>query len=185
VILAAMLFWSRREMPPIPPDHAAELRGLGAVVVRKLNSKYPIEFPGSALESEQLHQVFRAHFPRYAKKLDGWNALAKDWSAAQLAIDHAAQELAKANDFQSGSGPLYAAAMAHVNGVNLANAELNVEARPDRTTALLYGQNQIAILSDPSAEQVAARKGQYQNLRGAVGTWPEVQHARVQVSDLS
>jgi hypothetical protein len=178
VILAAMLFWSRRETPPMPPDHAAELRGLGAVVVNKLHSNYPIEFPGTALESAELQQAFRAHFPRYAKRLAEWDTLARAWNEAQLAIDHAARELAKANDFQSGSGPLYAAAMAQVNGVNLAAADLHEEARPDRTTALLYGQNQIAILSDPSAEQIAARKRQYRDLRAGVGSWPEVQHAR-------
>lgn len=178
LILAGMLFWSRREQPAIPPEHAAVLRGLGAEVISNLNSKYPIQFSGTALESQQLRQAFRAHFPKFATKLDKWDAVATSWREAQLAIDHAAQEMSKANDFQSGTAPLYAVAMAHVNGINPVVVPYNEQPMPDKTTALLYGQNQIAVLADPSAQQLAAKKNHYQNLLGAVGRWPEVQNAQ-------
>jgi hypothetical protein len=178
LILGAMLFWSRRERPAIPPQHADVLRGLGASVISDLNSKRPVQFPGTALECEQHDQAFRAHFPQYARKLRGWDALARSWNESLLAIHHTADEVSRGNGFESGGGPLYSVARAYVDGVNPTPVSLNDQPKPDKTTILLYGQNQIAVLDDPTARQVADRKEQFQNLLLDVHTWSEVKRAQ-------
>ncbi|HEV2217969.1 MAG TPA: hypothetical protein VGV88_10385 [Candidatus Dormibacteraeota bacterium] len=49
---------------------------------------------------------------------------------------------------------------------------------PDKTTILLYGQSQIAVLDDPTAQQVVERKQRFQNLLLDVHTWSEVARAQ-------
>jgi hypothetical protein len=143
-----------------------------------LNSNYQVQFSGTELESQQLHQAFRAHFPEYAKKLDEWDKLAKSWQEAVASVEHVAWEYAKGNGFASGGYSLNAVALANVNGIQPAAEPFNVEPRSDKTTALLYGKYEIALLSDPTAPQVSTMKGQFQNLIGSVGTWAEVKRAQ-------
>jgi hypothetical protein len=169
-------------------NHADTLRKLGKDVLADLGSRRTVKFPGPALESEQLHLAFWAHFPQYAKKLDKWDKLATSWNEAMVAVGHVASEYAKANGFESGGDAFNNAAIANVNGIQPAAEPFTFAQLPDKTTTLLYGKYQITLLPNPTAQQIADREVQFQNLLGGVGTWREVQHAqtiRLQLDALS
>jgi len=189
IVLAVMLIWSQRQVPGIPDDHVADLQHMGSTIQADLRMQQTIHFGDYQMSSQQkrhLENSFRAHFPGYARKLDDWDKHATQLKESLAAMNAKAIQVAAEEKLLPEAVPvLEHTARFYTEDVVPPVVAMNETAQPDRTTLISYGMSPVAKLDDPTAEQIAERKGQFQNLLGTLGTWDIVTQIRTERGELN
>lgn len=175
-----MLLWSQKQTPDMPVEHADELRRIGTTIQSDFVGRRSIGYPGRRLEADQLRISFRAHYRGFARKLDEWDAMATSLSEALTALSNKARQVAQDEQFlPNAANALDAAARFQALGdQQMAAVPVTDQPMPNMTTTIVYGALPIAELANPTAEEVATKKGQFQSLIESVGTWPEAHLVR-------